>query len=266
MFPVPSVFDRRPAVGHLRGGTGLHRPGARARHLLDHPAHGQRLRWAIEERKPTHEDQRNTFSGAVAGGEGASSSCGVSGTALLTTLYGLAEHRLHSAVLVRRQLRRGRRRNCAATCSPSSRCARWRRRRWRPARRRVGSPPESWAAPMIVWFLGSAARARHPAAAVFAVSSAEPDPDPIRRRRHGFSRCRAGRRLHPDVDPVLAHRDPGPGRARRAQPRRAGRSRLQSGRVRRHRTRRAATRVQLDGRRVARTRTGARSLRPPRRA
>ena len=47
---------------------------------------------------------------------------------------------------------------------------------------------------------------------------------------------------------VVAHRHAGARGARRAQARRAGRSGLQPGGVRRHRTRRAAARIQLDGR------------------
>ena len=46
------------------------------------------LRWAIEERTPTQDDERNTFLApwriAVS-----TSSCGASGRSLLTTLYGL---------------------------------------------------------------------------------------------------------------------------------------------------------------------------------
>ena len=103
------------------------------------------LRWAIEERRPTREDQRNTFLAPWRLAEIHLVLWGV-GAALLTTLYGLPTPGSSPA-------------SCspsgspgswcppAATCSPNSRCGRWPRRRWRPGARPGGWPRASWAGP-----------------------------------------------------------------------------------------------------------------------
>ncbi len=109
------------------------------------------------------------------------------------------------------------------------------------------------------------AGARHPPGGAHHADAGEPDTHAVRGRRDDPRAVRAGLRRHPDVDPGVAHRDPGAGGARGAQPGRAGRPRHQPGGLRRHRTRPAAAWLQLDGARAAGARTGARPVRPPRR-
>ena len=94
------------------------------------------LRWAIEERKPTREDERNTFLAPWRVANVDLILWGV-GAVLLTTLYGLVNKRSSRGF-------------CSpsasaafwwpppATCSPSSRCGRWPHRRWRPDARPGG--------------------------------------------------------------------------------------------------------------------------------
>ena len=87
-FPVPSIFSDAPfwvtwvvcpayiVLALLIGTFGITRRTVNA------------LRWAIEERTPTREDQVNTLCSAVEGGEGTSTSVGCRDRPL-TTLYGL---------------------------------------------------------------------------------------------------------------------------------------------------------------------------------
>ena len=148
--------------------------------------------------------------------------CGVWAPSLLTTLYGAGRHQLHpegrcwASAFPASWCRR------AAICSPSSRCARWPPRRWRRAAHRAGWHQASWAAPCWcgrsvpgVPVLGILL------AAMFTLVAAEPHADPIRGRRDDSRVVRAGLRLHPDVDPVVADRHAGAGGARGAQPRRS---------------------------------------------
>ena len=73
------------------------------------------LRWAIEERKPTHVDERNTFLAPWRVALADLILWGI-GTVLLTTLYGTGQHAVHPAVPVRGGLLRpaGRHRQLSA--------------------------------------------------------------------------------------------------------------------------------------------------------
>ena len=169
--PGAERLHRRPGVAHVR--RGARRTSGLAlvvgifwvtRRIV------RSLRWAIEERPPTATDQRNTFVAPWRVAEMLLVLWGV-GTALLTTLYGLSRHRLHSAI----------------RCSPSVSAASW----WPPgcylftefALRPVaaqaleaGPPPRRLAAgimgrTMLVWLLGSGVPVLGIVlAAVFAVS------------------------------------------------------------------------------------------------
>ena len=219
--PDHPTNHRRSAVGDRRAGP---HPGGRARHVLRTVLVGPRRADAVGDRHRFADD----------------------------ALW-VGRHHVHSEVgfcvsfcgiVV----------SAAATCSPSSRCDRWRRRRWRPARRRGDSHQGSWAARCRLGARLGRARARHPA-------------------RRDAGRCAAGQSEQDPVgggDPrdltafalmfgfilmwILAWLTATPVRVVRAALNRveARRSRHRSRGVRRHRTRPAAARVQLDGRRAAR--------------
>jgi hypothetical protein len=203
VIPVPSVFTDAPmwvtfvaapayiALALVLGTFWITRHTVRA------------LRWAIEERKPTHEDQLNTFLAPWRVAKAHLILWGV-GTALLTTLYGLQDTRFiprflfvgsFAGVVV------------ATACYLLTEFA--------PYRRNHGQADDRVVSRI-------AARRRNRAARGVRSLVEEPDPDPIRCRRVDSGGCRATRRLHVDVDRVMAHRDAGARGARRAQSRRAG--------------------------------------------
>ena len=137
-FPMPSVFSDAPCGSRSRSPPPTScwrwssaRSGSPAGTV-------NALRWAIEERTPTHEDQRNTFLAPWRLARALLILWGI-GTALLTTLYGLQDTAFIPRFLFGVSFCRRRGGHRAATCSPSSRCVRWRLRRWRPALRRAGS-------------------------------------------------------------------------------------------------------------------------------
>ena len=199
------------------------------------------------------------------GWRSACSSCGASATALLTTLYGLADstfipivgfsvsfcrhfggHRLY--LFTEFALR-----PVAAQALEAGR-----------APRRLA--PGIMGRTLTVWLLEfRRAGSRHRADRVLRVDAGESERDPV--RGGGADHCDgdADLRIRLDVDPVLADGDAGAGGARGAQACRTGRSARRSGGLRRHRARRAAAWLQLDGRRLARARTSARPVRPSRR-
>ena len=107
-FPVPSIFTDAP--GWL---TWIVSPAYTVAALLVGifwvtGRTVNALRWAIEERPPTVEDQRNTFLALWRLAEIHLVLWGA-GTALLTTLYGLADTRFHSSLPLGRRLQRDRR-------------------------------------------------------------------------------------------------------------------------------------------------------------
>lgn len=113
----------------------------------------QALRWAIEGRKPTREEERRTFLAPWRVAVGHLMFWGV-GTALLTTLYGLINNAFIPRFLFAVSF--------AAywsqpqpICIPSSHCARSPPRRSRPGRRHAGWRRESWAGP---WWCGCSVR------------------------------------------------------------------------------------------------------------
>ena len=222
------------------------------------------LRWAIEGRTPDRTDQLNTF---LAPWRVASIHLilwGI-GTALLTTVYGLADSRFipqflfsvgFSGLVV------------AAGCYLLAEFA------LRPVAAQVleaGRPPRFspgiMGRTLTVWLLGSGIpMVGILLAAVFALSLQNASPNPIRCRRTNFGGGRVGGRLSPDVDPVLAHHHARP--RRRAALKHVEQGDLdcnvvvfdgtELGEVQR--------RVQRNGGRIARARTCPRSVRPPRRA
>ena len=112
------------------------------------------VRWAIEERTPHRSDQRNTFFAPWRLTRVLLVLWGV-GTVLLTTLYGLAGHRLHPEGACWASAFPASSCRPVAICSPSSRCARSRRRRSKWGHRRGASRPGIMGRTMTVWALGS---------------------------------------------------------------------------------------------------------------
>ena len=110
--PGAERLHRRPDVDHLRRGTRLTSPSRSCVGIFWITRRTvNALRWAIEERKPTPEDQLNTFLAPWRVAKAHLILWGV-GDGAAHDAVRAAGHEVHSAVLVRRQLRRRRRRDC----------------------------------------------------------------------------------------------------------------------------------------------------------
>ena len=212
-FPVPSVFSDAP-FWITWVVCPEHRSGTADRHLLDHPPDSQ---LAAMGDRGAHADARGSaqrVSGAVACGEGPSDPVGCWDGAVHDAVR-LGEYDVHSAVFVHHQLRR---RRLSTACYLLTEFA------LRPvaAQALEAGPPQRRLTAGIMGRLMScgcsiAARRRHRTARGVRSFIEEPHPDAICRCRMDFGDRRANRRLHLDVDRVLAHRDPGTRRASRTQ-------------------------------------------------
>ena len=263
-FPVPSIFSDAPlwitcvvcpaymVLALLIGTFWITRRTVNA------------LRWAIEERTPTREDQLNTFLAPWRVAKVHLILWGV-GTGLFTTLYGLQDTTFIPRFLFTISF---------AGVVVATACYLLTEFALRPVAAQAleaGPPPRRLTAGimgrlMIVWFLGSLPVIGIALLAVFAVSLQNLTETQfavavwilaIVALLVGFILMWIVSWL--TATPVRVVRD-------RTQARRTGRSGLQRGGVRRHRARRVAARLQLDGRRTARARTGPRPVRQARRA
>ena len=235
-IPVPSVFDDAPAWITF---------GAAPAYIVAASAWGTywitrrtviALRWAIEGRTPTPEDERNTF---VAPWRIALVDLvlwGI-GTVLLTTLYGLVNSQFIPRFLLVVSF-------CGVVVATASYLlAEFALRPVAAQALEAGPPPRRFSGglmgrTMVVWFLGSAVPVIGiMMLAFFELADAQSDRDPVRGRRTDRVDGHVDLRLRPDVDPGLAHRDTGAGGAGRATARRTGRSARRPRGVRRHRTR-----------------------------
>ena len=137
-IPEPSVFDRRAVVDHLRRRTRLRRCRAwlvgtywiTRRTVLA-------LRWAIEERKPTRADERNTFLAPWRVAIVDLILWGI-GTAAVDDPLRPGQHACSSRRFLFGWAFAAFWSPPPAICSPSSRCARWPHRRSRRDDRRDG--------------------------------------------------------------------------------------------------------------------------------
>ena len=248
-FPVPSIFSDAPfwitrvvcpayiVLALLIGTFWITRRTVNA------------LRWAIEERTPTPEDQLNTFLAPWRVAKAHLILWGV-GTALFTTLYGLQDTTFIPRFLFTISF---------AGIVVATACYLLTEFALRPVAAQAleaGPPPRRLTAGimgrlMIVWFLGSLPVVGIALLAVFAVSLQNLTETQfavavwilaIVALLVGFILMWIVSWL--TATPVRVVRD-------RAQARRTGRPGLQRGGVRRHRARRVTARLQLDGRRTA---------------
>lgn len=220
-IPVPSVFDDAPAWITF---------GAAPAYIVAASAWGTywitrrtviALRWAIEERKPTPEDERNTF---VAPWRIALVDLvlwGV-GTVVLTTLFGMVNSLFIPRFLLVVSFAG------VVVATGSYLLAEFALRPVAAQALEAGPPPRRFAGGHhgpndggLVPRFGRARHRDHDAGSVRA-RAAQSDPDAVRGGRADRVDGPVDLRMRPDVDPGLAHRDTGTGGPRGVGARRAG--------------------------------------------
>ncbi len=105
VIPVPSIFSDAPLWITFAVRPGLHRTGAGARRLLDHPPDGQRVAVGHRGAQADARGSAQHLPGAVAGGEGASDPVGRRRGPADDPVR-VAEHRVHPTVPVLRRVPR----------------------------------------------------------------------------------------------------------------------------------------------------------------
>ena len=235
-IPEPSIFDDAPAwitfvvvPGYLIFAMVVGTYWITRRTVLA-------LRWAIEERKPTPRRRAQHLPCPVAGRGRRPQPVGNRDGTVHDPLRP-GQHAVHPAVSVRgRHLRRsGRHRRLSdhrVRTTPGGRSG---ARGGTTATAADVGPHGPNHDGLVPRFGGTGHR--HRPGGFLPALDAKSDRDPIRRGRDDRVDRNLDLRMPPDVDPVLADRDPGAGGARRTQARRAGRLARQPGGIRRHRTR-----------------------------
>ncbi len=263
IFPSPSVFDHR--VWWI---TFVVAPAYIATALLVGVIWAtnrvmNNVRWSIEQREPTVEDQRNTFFAPWHLTRVLLILWSV-GAALLTLLHGLVDAEYVPKVLIGVSF-------SGIVVSGSSLSV---HRVRPPSGGRPGARGRAAAAPACPRNHGTHAAGvggrfgrpgtRHSARRGADADAAQPHAHAVRRCSGGVGDLRAGIRVHPDMAAVLVHRDPGAGGPGGVAAGGARRSRHRPGGLRWHRIGPAAARLQPDGARLARARTGAGPVRAAR--